>query len=290
MAEGKRVSLSQVGKAAANLADVAATRTVSRWDRVVGVLLAVPRWLLRPIAGNLDIFRVNAISLLLGLVVIAAVWPAQSVEPMYVVAENASAGAPGQAIALGIALTVASLSAWYWARILLYLLIPWDARWDARPDAFMWRRFWWEWLPRIAAMLPVVGVALALLRAGLLPVALATKRPSGSLFLLFAYAVLQGLGFLAVLRQRMALVRQLRKEKFASYREAIPDHRVRNLRPWSKVLIGLSTVAFVVAFLAVFLSDGQIARPFGVAAVLLFATATWIPIASWVLLLGIQHN
>src|SRR5207244_8596405 len=40
----------------------------------------------------------------------------------------------------------------------------------------------------------------------------------------------------------------------------------------------------------VFVSDGQVARPVGVAAVLLFATATWIPIASWVLLLGIQHS
>jgi hypothetical protein len=272
------------GRRALDKLDQTVGTTVGVWDTILATIFSWFRRGLAPFRGSGPIFRATAFSLALGGLVALALIPGQSLESLYVVAENWAAGDVGQAVALVLMLVLASLSTWYWARVLLYVLMPWEERWT---DGL---KRWWQWVPRVAGMLPVIGAVVALFRTSRLA-AEAGSDVTGTLGWLNATVAAVGLVLLLGYWKRMSLLRRIYGPEYHGYVGHLGGgHRIRHLERVSKTVVTASTVTFVVTFALVLGSDGQALRSLGAIALLLLAVATWVPIVSWILLLGVQHE
>jgi hypothetical protein len=275
----------EYARRAVDALDTAVGTTVSFWDKALGVLFSPFYWLRRRLRGTRHIFRATSFSLLLGGLLVLALSPAQSLESVYVIAENWAAGDRGQAVWLVLTMVFASVSMWYWARVLLYILVPWKDSWS--PGL----KRWWQWVPRVAGMLPVVAVGVALVRMALLAREAGGSGVTQQLFALGAVVVAIGLALLVGYWKRIPLLKWYHGAKYHTYVGPVgTHHHVRDLDWGAKSLVAVSTVLFVVIFYAVYESDGQALRSLGAIPLLLLAVTTWLSILNWILLLGVQHK
>ena len=107
-----------------------------------------------------DIFRITApIIALVAIGAIAVVGSSQSIEAIRVLAEDCDAGHPAALVVFVAAMIFAGLSAWYWARVLVYLLHV-EQQGTSRLGELAVTH-----LPRICGIVPAFACAVGAFRA-----------------------------------------------------------------------------------------------------------------------------
>ena len=173
-----------------------------------------------------------------------------------------------------------ALSAWYWARVMLFLKLPGVPEDDRRMHRLR------TWTPRLLGFFATLGVAWAFYRA---------SRGYGSdekevkeLLEFYAFWCLMGaLVFLAAVSLRRQLARAAHKRlklEFLNLRHAKEEvygtMRVKHLGRFTLVLLLLAIACAAVLFCLMLFKVQEAAPTLGSAAILLFAAAGWIAMAS----------
>jgi hypothetical protein len=181
-----------------------------------------------------------------------------------------------------------SLSAWYWARVMLFLRLP-----GVPGDDRSLRRLR-TWTPRLLGFFATLGVAAAFYRAS--RGYESDEKEVKELLEFYAFWCFMGaLAFLAAVSARrwlaQAAYRRVKLE-FLNLRhekeEVYGTLRVRHLGVLTRVLLVLAIASAAVLFGLMLFKVQEVAPELGSAAILLFAAAGWIAVASTLDYMGMR--
>ncbi|MGH8692164.1 MAG: hypothetical protein ACREUS_14155 [Burkholderiales bacterium] len=182
-----------------------------------------------------------------------------------------------------------SLSAWYWARVMLFLKLPGVPEQD--PRLLRWR----TWVPRALGFLATLGVAAAFYKAsrGYLPAEHAYVR---DLLRFYAFWCLLGaVAFLVAVSLRRTLARaayrRLKVEALnlpKAEEQSYGSLSFRELGLLTRALLAIAIFASVVLFVILSAAPNRVAPGLGSAAILLLAAAGWIAAGSTLDFVGMR--
>ena len=205
------------------------------------------------------ILRIIAPSICLVLTGAAmVVGSAQSVEAVRVIAEERDAGRWAPLIVFVLAMVFAGLSAWYWARVLVYLLHV------ERPDGTRLGKLAEVHLPRVCGAVPPLAGAWAAWKASRPWLALAGVAIAVALYVFFAL--------------RRFLLTPGENPQSTPARQTT----VKTLPFESRILLATTSLLWLVLLVAVASTRGRALALLGPVSVLLVSIGTWIPaLSAW---------
>lgn len=214
--------------------------------------------------------------------------PDQSLEAARVLAEQwATSGVRAvlHLVALLAAAVGASLVAWYWARVALYLLAP-----DAHQGSAA-RRVAARELPRLWGITPMLGLSWAFLRAA----RSVSREGAGASGLAARLGVLMVVALLAAVA--LYVFYRVRRRLLGHATPFAPGGSaaghapsVRTLPRATRSLLAVSLAVWVVLFALDVSSYGQRYAGWGPVTVLLLSIGTWIPVAGTLMYAGARRR
>jgi len=174
-----------------------------------------------------------------------------------------------------------SLSAWYWARVMLFLRLPGVPEQD--PRLHRWR----TWAPRLLGFLATLGVAAAFYKASLGYVRADHAYVQELLRFYALWCLIGAIAFLVAVSVRRRVARaayaRLKVEALNLPRadeQVYGSLHLRDLGLLTRALLATAILISVVLFLVFALAPNLFAPGMGSAAILLLAAAGWIAAAS----------
>ena len=216
-----------------------------------------------------NVLRILAPSaVLVAMGALAVVGSSQSAEAIRVLAEDISGGHPGGLTAFVVAMTFAGLSAWYWARVLIYLLHVQQPE-SARAVELAARH-----LPRACGVVPPLACAVGAYKAS----QFSTRDSLGVDHLLLVIAA--GAVLLAIAMYLFFAFRHLLFRSESPQSTLTKQTTLRTLPRESKLVLAGTSLLWVVILIAVASTHGRAVSMLGPVSILLVSIGTWIPAVS----------
>lgn len=259
----------------------------ARYGARVGKLLAAWQWL-RDCAAALTPCRVPAILVFAGLAFLLLAEQGEDVARALAERRSADSFARSQTVWFFAATLAWALSAWYWARTMLYVSFAGTNVQDGRFQRLR------TWTPRLLGFIATLGVALAFYRAAS---GYEQKEHEYVVQLLRFYGFWTAVGAVTFLAA-VSLRRQAARYIYSKVKIELlnlpkqPEQRVavgfRDLGRATRNLLLATLAATVVLFLVMTAAPQSAAPAMGSAAIVLLAAAAWIASASALDFIGMR--
>ena len=216
-----------------------------------------------------DILRITAPSIaLVAIGAIAVVGSSQSIEAIRVLAEECDAGHPAALVVFVAAMIFAGLSAWYWARVLVYLLHV-EQQGTSRLGELAVTH-----LPRICGIIPAFACAVGAFRASRF-----ATTDSASVDQLLVAMTIGAIG-IAIVLYLFFVYRHLLLHHESPQSTLTKRTTIRTLPGESRLLLAGTSFLWLGLLVAIAITHGRAVVMLGPVSILLVSIGTWIPALS----------